>query len=200
MAALSQEEVLLRIKAKYGDKYTMLEPYKNRREKVKFRCNIHNIEFYATGETYLRSDRSFNICPLCKKEAKFSKDLNVECAYCGIKFHKSDSQIQNSKSGLHFCCREHKDLAQRLESNITQIWPNHYGKQSDYRELAFRNFEHKCCVCGWNEDKRILEVHHKDSNRENNLLKNLCILCPNCHRKITLGYYILTEDYTLIKV
>lgn len=200
MAALSQEEVLLRIKAKYGDKYTMLEPYKNRREKVKFRCNIHNIEFYATGETYLRLDKSYNLCPACKKEAKMSKDLNVECAYCGIHFHKSESDKKNSKTGLFFCCREHKDLAQRMESNIQELWLPHYGKNSNYREFAFKNLEHKCCVCGWNEDERILEVHHKDSNRENGSLENLCIICPTCHRKITLGYYILTNDYTLIKV
>jgi len=62
------------------------------------------------------------------------------------------------------------------------------------------NLLHKCAVCGWAEDERILEVHHKDEDRSNNALDNLIILCPTCHRKITLGYYKLTEDYKLIEI
>jgi len=34
-------------------------------------------------------------------------------------------------------------------------------------------------------------VHHIDENHNNNDIKNLCLLCPICHRKITLGYYKL---------
>jgi 5-methylcytosine-specific restriction endonuclease McrA len=30
-------------------------------------------------------------------------------------------------------------------------------------------------------DKRVLAVHHKDKNRENNALSNLMWLCHNCH-------------------
>ena len=54
-------------------------------------------------------------------------------------------------------------------------------------------------VCGWDEDERILEVHHLDENREHNDISNLSILCPTCHRKITLGYYVLTNDFKLVK-
>jgi predicted HNH restriction endonuclease len=27
----------------------------------------------------------------------------------------------------------------------------------------------------------VLELEHKDGNGENNDLKNICLLCPNCH-------------------
>ncbi|MDP3997718.1 MAG: HNH endonuclease [bacterium] len=38
----------------------------------------------------------------------------------------------------------------------------------------------KCERC--NYDKReILQVHHKDGNRQNNEINNLEIICPNCH-------------------
>ena len=40
------------------------------------------------------------------------------------------------------------------------------------------------------------EVHHLDENHDNNRLSNLMILCPTCHRGISLGYYILNEDDT----
>ena len=122
--------------------------------------------------------------------------MAAKCAYCGKEFYISKSRLNKSKSGLHFCCREHKDLAQRIDSGnrFNSMRPAHYGTSSEYRTLAFRSYPHKCKVCGWNEDERILEVHHIDGNRENNNIDNLCILCPTCHRKITLNYYTLIED------
>ncbi len=50
-----------------------------------------------------------------------------------------------------------------------------------YRDIAFRNREHKCERCGYDECEHILIVHHKDRIRINNEPENLEILCPNCH-------------------
>ena len=44
--------------------------------------------------------------------------------------------------------------------------------------------EAKCEVCGistWMGSDVSLELHHMDGNRNNHLLKNLQIVCPNCH-------------------
>jgi len=38
----------------------------------------------------------------------------------------------------------------------------------------------KCERCGFGK-YQILEIHHKDKNRNNNNLDNLEIICPNCH-------------------
>lgn len=38
-----------------------------------------------------------------------------------------------------------------------------------------------CERCGFDRDKAILGVHHKDRDRHNNELTNLEVLCPNCH-------------------
>jgi 5-methylcytosine-specific restriction endonuclease McrA len=51
----------------------------------------------------------------------------------------------------------------------------------NYREIAFKHFPHKCSKCGKKEE---LQVHHKDGNRNNNVLSNLQIVCSECHRKI----------------
>lgn len=37
-----------------------------------------------------------------------------------------------------------------------------------------------CERCGYNKYE-ILQVHHKDKNRDNNELNNLELICPNCH-------------------
>ncbi len=37
-----------------------------------------------------------------------------------------------------------------------------------------------CQRCGYHKTE-ILQVHHKDKNRQNNELDNLELICPNCH-------------------
>ena len=169
--------------------------YENSKSEIVVRCKVHNHTFSTKYENIRRDNRAHHICPLCQKEDKENKKkevrIEVQCAYCGISFTKLKSKA-DSKTGLHFCCREHKDMAQRISSGekFKELRPDHYGDiLSDYRKAAFDTFEHKCDCCGWNEDYRILEVHHIDSNHNNNDISNLVILCPICHRKITLGYY-----------
>lgn len=57
------------------------------------------------------------------------------------------------------------------------------GKGAIKRYLT-EKFGYKCTVCGiyeYNNKHITLEIEHKDGNSENNLLENLCFLCPNCH-------------------
>ncbi len=37
-----------------------------------------------------------------------------------------------------------------------------------------------CERCGYNKYE-ILQVHHKNRNRDDNILSNLELICPNCH-------------------
>ena len=118
------------------------------------------------------------------KKIKDTLVSNCKCAFCDIKFYRGKTKKENSKSGLQFCSRICKDKAQRIESNITAIHPDHYGDgKHSYRAMAFRAYPIKCNRCNWNEIIDILEVHHKDHNRENNDISNLEILCSRCHDK-----------------
>lgn len=66
-----------------------------------------------------------------------------------------------------------------------------YGNHPQYQANKLRvrlikeNIKkHVCEMCNLSEwlDKPIpLELHHKDGDKNNNKLKNLQILCPNCH-------------------
>jgi 5-methylcytosine-specific restriction endonuclease McrA len=53
------------------------------------------------------------------------------------------------------------------------------------RNTVRRTFR-ACQRCGYDEEPRILEVHHKDGNPDNNVLENLLVLCPNCHAIVHL--------------
>ena len=107
---------------------------------------------------------------------------NVTCALCSKPFHLSDSKRKNSKSGLYFCSRRHKDMAQRI-GGVEEIMPAHYGNgnNADYRSLIFSVRPKICERCGFDKHQAAIVVHHKDRNRSNNDITNLEVLCANCH-------------------
>lgn len=109
---------------------------------------------------------------------------NQICAWCGEPVYRTKSKLPLSKSGLYFCCRAHKDAAQRL-GGIKEIMPPHYGTsigKSAYRRIAFTNFDARCSQCGYHK-LPVLQVHHIDGNHQNNDLQNLAILRPTCHEE-----------------
>ena len=188
MSALTLSTINERLKDSFIQRVEALE-YTNRREPIKLHCLECNFiwESPAASVIYNKNHK----CPNCG----ISKKAKLTCSYCGKEFERHQSQTKKNKSGYFYCSKEcgnrHKNQL-RAESGE---WDN----SLNYRLHAMSVLPHKCSVCGWDEDERILEVHHKDEDRSNNKIDNLCILCPTCHRKITLGYYELTLDYKLIK-
>jgi 5-methylcytosine-specific restriction endonuclease McrA len=121
----------------------------------------------------------------CSSAAKSqAASIMAECAQCGKPVVRKQSQTSNSKSGLFFCDRACKEMAQRI-GGVTAIQPSHYGTtRTDYRETAFRAKPAKCEVCGYSEIPEVLMVHHVDTNHANNEEANLQVLCPTCHAVI----------------
>lgn len=206
MPVLKQDVVAKRIYENSKQRLQLVSEYKGRKYPVVLHCLIHDIDFEVSGESAAREPIRCN-CPQCTQELKDSmystQRIEVQCAYCGKSFTKPRSRLNCSKSGLYFCCREHKDLAQRLNSGVQfdVMRPDHYGtinSKCTYRNQALNAYPHKCAVCGWDEDVDILQVHHIDENRENNDINNLIILCPTCHWKITMHKYKLTDDHTIV--
>lgn len=178
---LTQEEFKQRLFNYTNGTVTLKTPYKNRRTKVTIECNIcgYNWEISPTSVMYDNEEHKFKGCPECKYEI-------ISCAYCGKNFKRLKSIIDKSKSGLSFCSKE---CGNKYKNSLTI----NYENATNYRRNAFLKYPHKCAKCGYDEDERILEVHHIDENRNNNDITNLIILCPNCHKKITLHLYTLDE-------
>jgi hypothetical protein len=103
------------------------------------------------------------------------------CGQCGKHTTRPPSKLKQSKSGVYFCCRKCKDTAQRI-GGIVDIHPEHYadGKYA-YRNRALRELGEACQDCGYAQQLKMLDVHHKDGDRLNNELKNLEVLCVWCH-------------------
>ena len=100
---------------------------------------------------------------------------NVQCSYCNVPFYKNNSKQKRSKSGLFFCCREHKDFAQRIDG-IKEIHPAHYkyGKSVNYRKRALKKLPNQCLKCGYDRFTQALVVHHIDKDRSNNDFRIEC--------------------------
>lgn len=198
---MTDEELNKRITEKTAGKCRFISGEKSRYSKLKCFCNVHNIEFEVSLDTMMHVIPGHSPCPECKKEVISTRKLprqKIICDYCGKEFERV-----YPKERFNFCCKECKDKAQKLESGekFESLRPKHYGNGAAvYREKAFKEYPHKCAVCGWAEDADILEVHHIDSNRKNNTLDNLIILCPTCHRKITAGKYELINRTKIVKL
>jgi hypothetical protein len=156
-------------------------------------CDNCQVEYQAEIK-YLNRGQGLFCSPNCasqyRSKTKPIPESNVSCAYCGIDFYLKKSRLKRSKSGLFFCSRSHKDLAQRL-GGIKEIMPSHYGtaKIPNYREIAKRHYEQVCRSCGWDKYPDILEVNHIDFDRSNNDPSNLEFLCPTCHQ----AFHFLTK-------
>lgn len=109
--------------------------------------------------------------------------MNLQCANCGKEINKTPSQIKRSKTGNMYCS---KTCAVSKNNKLFKKWENHpqYKKGTNcYRNIKLESLSKEkqlCEKCGIS-DKRVLQVHHKDKNRQNNKLENLELLCANCH-------------------
>jgi HNH endonuclease len=90
------------------------------------------------------------------------------CSIDGFVRIRSKGLTKTNKNIKRYCCAVHHNYK----------WNR---KHSPY-------IVHKgeiCSRCGFiPENKKQLDVHHKDHNHENNEVTNLQTLCANCHRLI----------------
>ena len=110
----------------------------------------------------------------CASEAS-SKSIYVFCSHCGKRFLIKPSRLRET----NFCSRACKDKAQRI-GGVLHV-ESHNGGLSTYRSRALRDKGCKCSECGYEDDDRMLDVHHIDGDRSNNHIDNLEVLCVWCH-------------------
>ena len=186
--ALTREEVIRRLNETFIQRVELVGEYKNRRTPIVLHCLECDYRWAANPSTVLYTDKDWpnHTCPNCGKKQR----IKVKCAWCEKEIERTPSQVSKSQTGYFYCCQEHGNLHKNLLRRMSGEW----NSSQNYRLKAFKEYPHRCFICGWDEDERILEVHHNDEDRTNNELTNLTILCPTCHRKITLGYYYLDKE------
>lgn len=134
-------------------------------------------------------------CKYCKSEAKYQLKNG---AWCCCKKYQQCPEVRRKNSlsvklahkegrctfkGLSWSCNWAKGKILKREEEI--FCENNFS--SGYVKNAlikFNKIEYECNICGinnWQGKPIVLELEHKDGNRNNNNLDNLVLLCPNCH-------------------
>lgn len=141
---------------------------------------------------------------------QYKRKPNTKCSVCEKSVYRRPINLENS-NGKAYCsqacygisCRKEKSCVicnKLILSCLHQITcsggcPNIYRKGIKYklgrpkdkgdgiRAIKTRLFSirgEKCERCNYDKSE-IIQVHHKNRNRKNNDLKNLELVCPNCH-------------------
>jgi hypothetical protein len=139
-----------------------------------------------------------NKCKKCSKEFQPSKGL---INYCSMSCRNSRSRPESvrrkisegvKKSGylqseewlqnLTAANRREDVIQKKKETWVSKRdYENaHIGSLKKYYLETVDGCE-RCGLNEWNEQPLVLEVHHLDSNTNNNTFDNFQALCPNCH-------------------
>ena len=108
---------------------------------------------------------------LCKPETlnRFLKIFSIN--YSGNMGCKGYKCQQPKKTSLEYASKSHGVKSHILKNKLLD------------EKIRERKCE-KCKLSVWNGSEIPLELHHIDGNRFNNEIKNLEILCPNCHAQM----------------
>jgi len=153
-------KVMLRLKCNFCDK--IFERYDREVDKAKRRKGSSKCSLVFCSRK-------------CSQDYK-NKQVTQPCGTCGKPVNRCPSAYVRSKSGQVYCSPSCATASYRT----TGI--------GSYRDRAFEIHGYQCFVCGYS-NPLILEVHHKDKNRNNNPLdgSNWLIVCPTHHKEIGKG-------------
>ena len=105
----------------------------------------------------------------------------IPCHRCKKMLYRNVAAINSSISKKFFCGRSCQTKWRNSEVYIGSQHGNWVSGESSYRSALKRSGAEMVCAKCLTRDSRVLAVHHKDKNRQNNKLTNLIWLCHNCH-------------------
>jgi hypothetical protein len=141
---------------------------------------------------------------------EFNRKPNTNCGVCGTPIYRRPAELERSK-GKSYCssvcygkasrketpcvicgtpimAHKNKRTCSRACSNKSRVGTIYTGRRLrdnvvSTRRLRVRLFALRgsiCERCNYSVHQ-VLQIHHKDRNRQHNDLDNLEIICPNCH-------------------
>ena len=126
-------------------------------------------------------------------EKRYNRDPNVSCEVCGIAFYVQDKTIRKSVTN-NFCC-SYKCRSEFLKTEyIGNKNPNYRNVIADcdgYIMVGRPNGKmklHKATICeelnisNMPKMSELIHIHHRDCNKENNLIENLALLRVSDHK------------------
>jgi len=183
-----------------GKTYKEISNILNRTYKS-IRCKLNKEGFFYN----LYKSANVKLCLNCNNEFNFSDKNQIFCgSSCSATYNnkirktkKKNKYCLNCKSlingsGIKYCsmsCQHEFFFNDRINKWLDgelNGYSGQYGTAHWIKKYLIQQNGEKCMECGWNEKNPIsgnipIELEHIDGNSENNNIKNLKLLCPNCH-------------------
>jgi hypothetical protein len=142
-------------------------------------CAVCQQSFYAKPN-WLKNGHGKYCSRVCAHKAQKTGRM-FACHTCKKNTYKSLKDQRRSKSGKFFCNKKCQTIWRNSSVFSGENHANWKGGESSYRQRLLKTELAQICARCSSDDKRILVVHHKDKNRQNNKFSNLIWLCHNCH-------------------
>ncbi len=152
-------------------------------------CNC-GCEFTRKSSSIPKSGRVF--CSVVCNGISNRKRIISKCIVCNKLVERSISRMFRYLNKKTFCSKNCEGVWQS-ENQLYENAPGYKSGISVYRKLALSQYGAKCQSCGYCQDIRLIEVHHKNGDRSNNTIENLSVLCFWCHKCITRGVPIHSQ-------
>lgn len=156
---------------------------------MRVNCNVCSKEFYVKPNQ-LKKGFGKTCSRKCSGISKRTRVV-ISCSLCRKEFERRPDRLHER----NYCSRICKEKDQCIGGPLAL--PHYKDGARFYRERAFRQYGKKCRFCGYDEDERMLDVHHIDGNREHNYFSNLEVLCVWCHALYTrkvIGRIVHSEE------
>lgn len=152
---------------------------------------------FEKEQKYIKYNETNGLKNFCSRSCFAEFKLLAEefqCGWCGKSTIKTPSVLSRSKSGGAYCSRSCSTSANNKLYKTGKGHPSWKTGIGGYRSNALKYYGYNCtnsnCLlikAGIVVPTELLDVHHKDSNRNNNDLTNLQVLCVYCHAIETRG-------------
>ncbi len=142
-------------------------------------CQICKSSFYAKPSHIIKGWGRY-CSKSCHNESQ-KTGKTYACFTCEKAVYRNKKDQVGSKSGKFFCSKSCQTIWRNATVHTGNRHGNWNGGGASYRTILIKSGMVQICKKCHNNDKRILAVHHKDKDRQNNDLSNLIWLCHNCH-------------------
>lgn len=142
-------------------------------------CIICETQFYAKPSHITRGWGKY-----CSKKCQYESQKNgliYPCFECNKPVYRTPKSVLVSKSGKFFCDKSCQTIWRNSNLYSGKQHANWNGGKASYRSILIKSGVNRICKKCNTTDTRVLAVHHKDKNRNNNDISNLLWLCNNCH-------------------
>lgn len=148
-------------------------------------CLTCSKDFYKKPSEKVRKEKSY-----CSKQCYYSSlksGVLIDCTKCGKGIYRTKGSIERSLA-KNFFCSSRCSVSFSNSKRIGKKHPLWRNSKYNYRQKAILHYGASCSnvrcpltKAGVLLTEALYDVDHIDSNRENNSMENLQVLCVYCH-------------------